>query len=182
MHTVPYKSPRDVTQVNSSMHNRDSDQSWLIGIKTKLLSATVVYWLTVRHEQTIEYVIVQTKHRFHHHCITRTSSNNQKFWTANTQNLSTVQMYQPFSHNYKKLLLQSGSRKVYQVPLRIKSKPSRKKPEKLEMKCVTKAQHEFQFPFRRRITWKQRWEFVGSEKRTKLIKLTTPPVPNNLPR
>ena len=61
----------------------------------------VMYWLTCRHAQTIDYVIVQTPDPIPRNFISRTGWNSYKFWTMNTQNLSTLQVLQSFSHKFE---------------------------------------------------------------------------------
>ena len=67
------------------LHNWDSDQSCLTGIETQPLFPTVIYWLTCRHAQTIDYVIVQTLDLFPQNLKYWTGWSRQKFWTMNTQ-------------------------------------------------------------------------------------------------
>ena len=46
------------------INNWCSDQTWLVGIETQRLFPTVNFWLICRHEQVIDYVIVQTLDSF----------------------------------------------------------------------------------------------------------------------
>ena len=66
------------------VHNWDSDQSYIIGIETQHLLLTDIYWLTCRHDQTIDYVIVQKPDPFPQNFISQTDWSSQKFWTMNT--------------------------------------------------------------------------------------------------
>ena len=71
LHVIWCKSVRLV-------HNWDSDHNYLTGIETQHLFPTIIYWLTCRHAQTIEYVIVQTPDTFAQNFISRTGWNGQK--------------------------------------------------------------------------------------------------------
>ena len=61
----------------------DSDQSWLIGIETLHLLFTTIFWLICRHEQTIDYFILQRPVPFSRSFISRTDCNSQSSgqWT-----------------------------------------------------------------------------------------------------
>ena len=80
------------------VHNWNSDQSFLIGIETQHLLPTVIYWLTCRHAQAIDYVNVQTLDPFPQKFMSRIGWNSQKVWMMNTQSLSTLQVLQSFPH------------------------------------------------------------------------------------
>ena len=73
-------------------------------------------WLICHHTQTIGYVIVQTPDPFPQIFISRTDWNSQNFWTMNTQNLSTLQMFQSFSRKCKCLFLQSCPKEFIRFP------------------------------------------------------------------
>ena len=134
-HILLFKSPRDVMQVSTLKANWDSDESLLTGTETQHLFPTVIYWLTCCHAQTIDYVIVQSLDPFPQNFIYRTSWNNQKRWTMNTQNRSTLLVFQSFSHKSKSLFLQSCPKESFQflgeciINLRKRNLQSLKKPQ-----------------------------------------------------
>ena len=88
------------------VYDWESDQSFLTGTETELQHpfSTVIYYLTCRHEQAIDYVIEQTPDPFPQIVKTRTGRNNENFWTMNAPNLSFLQVLQSVSHKCKKSL------------------------------------------------------------------------------
>ena len=81
----------------------DSDQSLLTGTETELqhLFSTVICSLTCRHQQTIDYVFVQTPNQIPQSFISRKGWNNQNSSMMNIQNLSTLQVFQSVTHKWK---------------------------------------------------------------------------------
>ena len=63
-HIVLFKSPGMLCNSVRLVHNWDSDHSQFTGMETQHLFPTVIYWMTSRHEQTIDYVTAQTSHPF----------------------------------------------------------------------------------------------------------------------
>ena len=94
-------------QVSTLVNNCDSDQSWLTGIETQHQFPTFNYWLTCRHVQTINYVVVQTLDLFPQIFLNPTGWNSQKNWKLNAQKLPTLQLFQSFSHKSKTLFFNS---------------------------------------------------------------------------
>ena len=88
------------------------------------------YWLSCRHKQTIDYIIVQTPDRFPQSFTSRTGWNSQTFWTLNTQKLCILQVFQSFSQKCKSLFLHSCPKRAYQVPVGMYIKTSQKKTTK----------------------------------------------------
>ena len=82
----------------------------------------VIYWLTSRHAQTIEYVIVQTPDPFPQSFISQTGWNSKKFCTMNKQDLSTLQVLQSFSPQMLKSFLSGLPKRNYQVSLQMHNK------------------------------------------------------------
>ena len=140
----------------------------------------VICWLICHHALTLDYVIVQTPDPFPQNLISPTDWNNQSFWTMNTQNLSTLQVFQSFSHKCKSLFLQSCPEEFIQflceciINLLKGTLPSKKRHH------VVKFQSQIRLRPLKRTTWKQRRDILASERGLELIKVITPPVANHL--
>ena len=102
---VSFKSPFDVMQI-STLSAQTGHESELVDCYRDAISVPI-YSLTCRYKQTIDYVSEQTQDPFLQSIISRTGWNNQKIWTVNTQSLSTLQVFQLFSHKCKNRFLQS---------------------------------------------------------------------------
>ena len=89
------------------VHNCILDQSYLTHIEPQRQFPTVIYWLTCRRVQTIDYAILQTVEPCHQNFSSRTDWHMQSFWTMNIQNFSTLRLFQWFSRKCKSLSLQS---------------------------------------------------------------------------
>ena len=62
------------------VHNWESNQSFLTSIETQHLFLMVFFWLICCHQQTIDYVIVQTPDSFSRKVVIRTGWNNKRNW------------------------------------------------------------------------------------------------------
>ena len=71
-------------------------------------------------------------------------------------------------------------KRVHEVPLRMYSKSSQRKPAKQKRHHVTKFQNEVPLFSLKTITWKQRRDFLASEKGLELLKVIFLPVINHL--
>ena len=162
------------------VHNWDSVLNYLIGIETQQLFPTVSYWLICRHEQTIAYVIVQTTDPFPQSSISRIHWNNQSFWTMNSQNLSTLQVFQSFSHKWKSLFLQSCPEEF--IRFLCECIVNLLKGNLLSMKRhnFTKFQKKSLIALSNKILLEERRDVVASENGLQLKKVITPPVINHL--
>ena len=142
----------------------------------------VIYWLTCRHEKTMDDVFVRTLIPFLEYFIPRTGWSNQNFWTMNTQNFFILQVFQSFSHKFKHLFLHYCPKVLIRtsygclVSLLDGNLQSRKRRHH-----VTKLRNEVQLLLLVRITWKQRRDVLASEKVLELIKVITHPLNNPSP-
>ena len=109
-HIVLFKSPRDVMQVTTLSTQLGLGSEVFDWYRVVTSVPLVICWLICRHAQTIDYVIVQTLDPFPQILIPRTGWNSPNFGTMNTQNLSTLQIFQSFSHKCKNLFFQSCSK------------------------------------------------------------------------
>ena len=140
----------------------------------------VICWLICRHAQTIDYVIVQTPDTFPQNFISLTGWSSQNFWTINTQNLSTLQVFQSFSHKCKSLFLQFCPKEIIRFLCECKMNQLKVNLQSINRHHVAKFQNEFRLLSPKRTIWKQRREILASERGLLLIKVITPPVINHL--
>ena len=133
----------------------DSDQNYLTGIETHWQISTSNFWLTIRREQTIDYVFVQTLEPFPQSFISRTGSNNQSFRTMNSQNLPTIllQVFQWFSHKCNKLFFHfypiDFIRFLYECIVNL----FKRNLQSIIRHHVTKFENEVLLPFLKRISF-----------------------------
>ena len=133
------------------MHNWDLDQSWLTGIDTQHLFPTVSFfdWLVATNRRSVTLLY---KHRIH---LYRTDWKIRWFLVdEHTKSLCSpsVPISFPQMHFFPSVL----PKRVYQVPLRMYSKSSQRKPAKHKKHHVTKFQNKVRLLSLKRITWKQR--------------------------
>ena len=140
----------------------------------------VICWLICHHAQTIDYVIVQTLEPFPQSFISRNDCNSQKIWTLNTQNLSTLQVFQSFSHKCKSLLLQSCPKEFIRFLCECIVNLLKGNLQRIKRHHVVKFQSEVRLLSLKRTTWKQRRDILASEIGLQLIKIIAPPVINHL--
>ena len=140
----------------------------------------VVCWLICRHAQTIDYDIVQTPDPFLQSFISPTGWNRQKFWTMNTQKLSTLQMFQSFSHESKNLFLQSCLKEFTRFLCECIIYLLKGNLQSIKRHHVAKFQSEVRLLSLKRTIWKQRRDILASERGLQLIKVFTLPVINHL--
>ena len=140
----------------------------------------VICWLICHHAQTIDYVIVQTPDPFPQNFISRTSWNSQKFWTMITQNLSTLQVFQSYSHKCKSPFLQSCPKEFIRFLCKCIKNLLKGNLPSIKRHHVVKFRSEVRLLSLKRTTWKQRRDILASERGLQLIKVITPPVINHL--
>ena len=140
----------------------------------------VICWLTCHHAQTIDYVIVQTPDPFPRNFISRNDWNSQKFWTMNTQNLSTLQECQSFSHKCKSLFLQSCPKEFIRFLCDCVINLLKGNLQSIKRQHVVKFQNQVRLLSLKRTIWKQRRDILVSERGSQLIKVITSPVINHL--
>ena len=128
-------------------------------------------WLICHHAETIGYVIVQTPDPFPQNFISRTDWNSQNFWTMNTQNLSTLRMFQSFSRKCKCLFLQSCPKEFIQFRCECILNLLRGNLQSIKRRHVTKFQIESRLLSLKRTTWKQRRDILASEKAYSSLRL-----------
>ena len=140
----------------------------------------VFCWFICRHELTINYVIVQTPDPFPQNFISLSGRNSQKFWTMNTQNLSTLQVFQWFSHKCKSPLLQSCLGEFIRFLCESIKNQLKGNLRSIKRHHVAQFQSEVRLLSVKRTTWKKRRDFLASERGLRLIKVITPHVINHL--
>ena len=140
----------------------------------------VICWLICRHTQTIDYIIVQTLDPFLQNFMSRTGWNSQKVWTLNTQNISTLQVFQSFSHKYKNLFLQSRPKKFIRFLCECIINLLKGNLQSIKRHHVAKFQTEVWLLSLERTTWKQRRDILASERSWQLLKVILSPVINHL--
>ena len=140
----------------------------------------VICGLICHHAQTIDYVIVQTPDPIPQKFISRTDWNSQKFWTMKTQNLSTLQVFQSFSHECKSLFLQSCPKEFFRFLCECIINLLKGNLQSIKRHQVVKFQNEVWLLSLKRTTWKRRRDILASENGLQLIKVSTPPVDKHL--
>ena len=140
----------------------------------------IIFWLICHHAQTIDYVIVQTPDPLSQNFKSRTDWNSQKFWTMNTQNPSTLQVFQSFSHRCRSLFLQSRSKEFIRFLCECMINLLKGNLQSMKRHHVAKFQTEVWALSLKRTTRKQRRDILASKKGLQLIKVITPPVINHL--
>ena len=155
-------------------------QNYLTGIEMQRLFPLVICWLICHHAQTIYYVIVQTPDQFPQNFISRHDWNSRKFWPMNTQNLSTLQVFQSFSHKCKSLFPQSCPKGFIRFLCECIINLLKGNMQSIKRRHVAKFQSNVRLSSLKRTTWKQRGYILASERGLQLIKVITPPVINHL--
>ena len=112
--------------------------------------------------------------------ISRNDWNSQKFWTMNTQNFSTLQVFQSFSHKCKSLFLQSCPKEFIRFLCECIINLLKGNLQSMKRHHVVKFQSEVRLLSLKRTTWKQRRDILASERGLQLIKVITPPVIDHL--
>ena len=163
------------------MHNWESHHNLLTGIEAQHLFPTIVYWLTPRLEQTIDYVIVQIPDPFSQSFMSRANWNNQKMWTMNTQKLSTLQVFQSFSFKCKNRFFRSCPKEFIRFLCDCVVNLRKINLQSIEGYHVIQFQNELRLLLVIRITWKQRRDVLESKKWVQLIKVKTLPVLSHFP-
>ena len=179
-HIVLFKSPRDVMQVTT--------------LSTQLgLGSKPVDWYRDTTSVPFGHLLIGlspcTDHRlryctstrsFPQNFIARTVWNNRKLWTMNTKNLSTLQVFQSFSHKCKNLFLQSCPKEFVLFLCKCIINLLKGNLQSIKRHHVEKFQSEVRLLSLKRTTWKQRRDILASGRGLQLIKVITPPVLNHL--
>ena len=140
----------------------------------------VIKWLTCRHEQTVDYDIVQTLNLLPQGFLSQTGWNSHNFWTRKTQNLSTFQVFQSFSHKCKSLFLQSCPKEFVRFLCECIVNLLKGNLQSIKRQQVTKFQNKVRLLSLKTVTRKQRREVLASRKVLQLIKVITPPFISHL--
>ena len=98
----------------------------------------------------------------------------------NTQNLSTLQVFQLLSRKCKSHFLQSCLKEFIRFLYECIVKLFKEKLRALKRHHVVKFHNEVWLLLPKRTTWKQRRNVLSSEKGMQLIAVITPPVINHL--
>ena len=98
----------------------------------------------------------------------------------NTQNLSTLQVFQSLSRKCKSHFLQSCPKEFIRFLCECIVNLLKRNFEAIKRHHVVKFQDEVWLVLLRRTTWKQRRNVLSSEKVLQLIAVITPPVINHL--
>ena len=136
----------------------------------------VICWLICRDAQTIDYVIVQTPDPFLQNFISRTDWNSKKFWTMNTQNLSTLQVFQSISHKCKSLFLQSCPKEFIRFLCECIINLLKGNLQSIKRHHVANFQSEVRLLSLKRTIWKQGRDILACERRLQLINVNILPL------
>ena len=179
-HIVLFKSPHDVTQITtlSTQLGLGSERVDWYRNTTSVLFGQLLVDLSPRTDDRLRYC-------------TNTGSIPQnfypgpfetatKFWTTNTQNLSTLQVFQSFSHEGKNLFFQSCPKEFIRFLCKCIIILLKRNLQSIKIHQVAKFQTGVRLLFLKRTTWKQRRDILASEKDLQLIKVITHPVNNHL--
>ena len=97
-----------------------------------------------------------------------------------TQNLSTLQVFQSFSHKCKRLLLQSWPKEFIRLLCECIINLLKGNLRSKKRHHVANFQSKVRVLSLKRTTWKRRRDNLASDKSLQLIKVATPPVINHL--
>ena len=133
--------------------------------------------LVATHRRSITLLY---KHRIHSlkKFFYRTGWNSQISWTMSTQNLSTLQIFQSFSHKFKSLFLQSCPKEFIRFLCECITSLLKGNLQSIKRRQRAKFQREVQLLSLERTTWQQTRDILISQKRLQLFKVITPPVLN----
>ena len=125
------------------LHNWDSDQGQLIGIEAQHLFPTIIFRLTCRHEQTIDYVNVQTPDPFPQSSFI----SDRLKWSKTSDDEHTKSLYSPSVPitfpQMRKCFPSVLARRLYQVPVRMYRLNSQRNPAKHKKTSGDNFQNEF---------------------------------------
>ena len=108
--------------------------------------------------------------------LSQTDWNNQIFWTLNSQSLSTLQVFQSFSHKCKSHFLKSCPKEFIRFLCESIVNFLRGKLHSIKRHHKTKFRREGRLFSLKAITWKQRRDVLASEEGSQFIKIITPHV------
>ena len=179
-HIVLFKSSRDVMQVTtlSTQLGPGSEIIDWYRDATSVPFGHLLFDLSPRSDDRLRYCTKPDP--FPQRIIYRTVWSSPKFWTMNTQNLSTLQVFQSFSHKCKNLFLQSCPKEFIRFLCQCIINLLEENLQSIKRNHVAKFQSEFRLLSLKRTTWKQRRDILASERGLQLIKYITPPVINHL--
>ena len=179
-HIVLFKSPRDVMQVTT------------LGAQLGL-GSELVYWYRDATSVPLGHLLIdispRTDDRLYYCTNTVSVPSNfyipdqlkqSKFRTMNTKNLSTLQVFQSFSHKCKSLFLQSCPKEFIPFPCECINNLLKGNLQSIKRHQVAKFQSDVWLLPLKRTIWKQRREILASESGLQLIKVITLPVINHL--
>ena len=170
---VLFKSPRDVMQVTT--------------LSTKLrFGSELVDWYRDATSVSFVHLLIELSPRTDdrlRYC-TNSGSVPSKFYirlcTMNTQNLSTLQVFQLLSRKGKSHFLQCCPKEFMRFLCECIVNLPKGNVQAIQRHHVVNFQDEVWLLLLKRTTWKQRRNFPSSEKGLQLIAVITPPVINHL--
>ena len=98
----------------------------------------------------------------------------------NTKNLSTLQVFQSFSHKCKGLFLQSCPKEFFRFLCECIINLLKGNLQSIKRHDVANFQNQVQLLSLKRTTWKKKRDILASEEGLQIIKVITPPVINHL--
>ena len=104
----------------------------------------------------------------------------QTLWTRNTQNTSTLPIFEPFSQNCKKPFPQCFSKKYLLFLCECITNLFKRNLQSIRRYHVSKLQIAVQLLSLKQTYWKQRRDVLASEKKLQHIKFFTPPIISHL--
>ena len=154
-----------------------SELIWLVSICNVCL---VICWLICRRGQTIDYVLAQTVNLFRQSFYSWSFEAFKDFGMMNTQNLSTLQVFQSLSRKCKSHFLQSYPKEFIRFLCECIRNLLKGSLQTIKRHHVVKFQIEVWLLSLKRTTRKQRKNVLTSKKGWQLKAVITRPVINHL--
>ena len=179
-HIVHFKSPRDVMQITT--------------LSTQLgLGSDLFDWYRDATSVPFGHLLIDLSPRTDDRLLycTNTGSIPSKFYIPeglkqskilemNTQNLSTLQVFQSFSHKCKGFFLQSCPKEFMGFLCKCIINLLKGNLQSIKRHHVVTFHSEVRLLSLKRTTWKRRRDILASERGLQLTKVITPPVLNHL--
>ena len=179
-HIVLFKSPRDVSQVTtlSTQFGLGSEPVDWYRDATAVPFGHLLIDLSPRTDDRLRFCTKSGSVPSKFYIPERLKQ--LRFWTLNTKNLSTLQMFQLLSSKCKSHFFQSCPKEFIRFLCECIVNLLKGNLQAIERHHVVKFQDEVWLLPQKRTTWKQRRNVLSSEKGLQLIAVITSPVINHL--
>ena len=181
-HIVHFKSPRHVMPVSTftaQLGLRSEMVDWYRHATSVPFGRSLID-LSTRPGDRLRFCTNTGSLPSNRNFIYPTVRNSQKFWAMNTQNLSTLQVFQSFFQKCKSHFLHSCPKKFIRILCECIKNLLTGKLQSLKRHRVAKFPSEVRVLCLKRTTWKQRRKILASDEALQLIKVITPPLINHL--